>query len=201
MSSDSIKLIISKVMDPEELDARFSRFTRDPSGDRRSNGWLGKLASVLLEGAEDFMNQQGSSRGGDGKVLSRETAPKGVDSSKSAKPATTEKIATDTKSPARVSSGSVFRAFAFDDLDLVINASKAACAFNGDSILYKRPRTNSYVLIIRGQSPSDDAFVRACNSIAEYGRMLRVSQHTDTYFEEHYIPIVAEGAINKLSRI
>ena len=41
LSSDSIKLIISKVTDPEELDTRFSRFTQNPNAVKKDgDNWI-----------------------------------------------------------------------------------------------------------------------------------------------------------------
>lgn len=52
-SADSIVLIITKVEDPEELDARFSKFAPLPGADTEA-----KRQEVLnkLEGAETFLN-------------------------------------------------------------------------------------------------------------------------------------------------
>ncbi len=58
-SSDSIVLIITKVEDPEELDARFSRFAPSPAGDldTHTNEPVEKL-----EGADDILDFLGKIR-------------------------------------------------------------------------------------------------------------------------------------------
>lgn len=196
MSSDSIKLIISKVMDPGELDARFSRFTKGSQDARNSDdAWLQKLTSAFLEGAEDFVKKfTPSSPAGAKKAL-----PPKQDLStnpRSQKPGLTSSVSKLASKPGQVS-----RAFAFDDIDEVLGAAKAVSLFGGDSVLYKNPDTGVYVLILKGKSISDEDFAGTCNLLAEYGRMIKLSPHTEAYFDEHYIPIVKKYAICKLAKI
>lgn len=191
MSSDSIKLIISKVMDPDELDARFSRFTKGPQAEKRAEeSLLGKLASLLLEGAEDFMSHSQDA------ALDNKTAVQ--QTTKPGSPQTASRV-TGKQTPD--STGTVIRAFAFDDLDQVIDAAKATWTFTGESVLYRRPGSGVYVLLLRGKSSTDDAFVRACNSLAEYGRVIAVAPHMDLFLEEHYDMVIRKDAITKLTKV
>ena len=183
MSSDSIQLIISKVSDPEELDTRFSRFTQGRAGKKEAEDWISRLTSALLEGAGALASQQDK-----------------TDTGENAAAPSSGSAADDAQKPAAEDT-SEFRAFAFDDLDMVIAASKAVSSFEGSSILYKSPRDRQYVLLIRSEGTTTEDFSKACNIVAEYGRMLRIVINTPTYYDEHYSIICAGDAIRSLAQI
>lgn len=187
MSSDSIQLIISKVSDPEELDTRFSRFTQTPGLKKEAENWLNKLASALLEGADGLAEQL--------KKLDPSAAA-AAPSDSGSKAAVTSG---ETQTPS--AQGPDFRAFSFADLDSVIRASRAAQAFAGSSSLYKSPVDGHFVLVISNTATEADEFSRACNIIAEYGRMIKTVQNTLYYYEEHYVVITGGNAIGKLAQI
>lgn len=194
LSSDSIKLIISKVPNPEELDARFSRFTQNPNLKKEAENWLNRITAALLEGTDGLA--------GEIKKLAQEQEDS------SAKPVNAsdnggENSGTDGSSDSSSGSQSVteFRAFAFDDLDVVIEACKASSAFNVKSKLYKNPVSGQYVLAIMNPDSESDDFAKACNIVAEYGRMIKTVQNTLSYYEEHYGVIVKQDAIQKLASV
>lgn len=195
LSSDSIKLIISKVPDPEELDTRFSRFTQNPAAKKDGDNWLNRLTAALLEGAEGLVGQL---------QKLNDDAKKPETGAATAVPATSERASgTDQAGPADQAHrrSDDYRAFSFDDMDAAINACKAATAFTGESMLYRNPFNGQYVLIVECADAGNENFSRACNVIAEYGRMLRTVQNTLSYYEEHYKPIVKSDAIHKLAQI
>lgn len=195
LSSDSIKLIISKVPDPEELDTRFSRFTQNPAGKKDGDNWLNRLTAALLEGAEGLVGQlqklndesKKPEAGAGAEVSAASESASGIDQ---AGPADQAHRRSDD-----------YRAFSFDDMDAAINACKAATAFTGESRLYRNPYNGLYVLIVECADAGNENFSRACNVIAEYGRMLRTVQNTLSYYEEHYKPIVKSDAVHKLAQI
>lgn len=199
MSSDSIKLIISKVTDPEELDTRFSRFTKDPAGTAKTEGesWLSKLTSALLEGAGGLADQL------------QKLTPQSVNTDDAKKNADAPQGTADTDQAAADApavgldaiTASDYRAFSFDDLDPIIRASKAASAFDGTSILYKNPHDGRFVLVIECKGTTGESFAKTCNVIAEYGRMMKTVQSSLSYFEEHYQPVIREKAVEKLAAL
>lgn len=195
LSSDSIKLIISKVPDPEELDTRFSRFTQNPAAKKDGDNWLNRLTAALLEGAEGLVGQL---------QKLNDDAKKPEAGAATEVPAASESASgTDQAGPADQAHrrSDDYRAFSFDDMDAAINACKAATAFTGESMLYRNPFNGQYVLIVECADAGNENFSRACNVIAEYGRMLRTVQNTLSYYEEHYKPIVKSDAIHKLAQI
>ena len=195
LSSDSIKLIISKVPDPEELDTRFSRFTQNPAAKKDGDNWLNRLTAALLEGAEGLVGQL--------QKLNDEVKKPEAGAAKEVPAASESASGTDQAGPADQAHrrSDDYRAFSFDDMDAAINACKAATAFTGESMLYRNPFNGQYVLIVECADAGNENFSRACNVIAEYGRMLRTVQNTLSYYEEHYKPIVKSDAIHKLAQI
>ena len=191
--SDGLKLVISKVTDPEELDARFSRFTQNPNArkiDRDS--WLEKMTSILLEGAENIARSQ-----------IRDGGTAVTDGGTEAVKAPSDGNAAAGKNEVRkhIVDPAGYRAFAFTDLDMVINASKSISGFKGESVLYKSPLDGRYVLVLKCHEDDGSDFSKACNVIAEYGRMVRTAQNTLSYYEEHYTVIIGEQAVQKLSTL
>lgn len=195
LSSDSIKLIISKVPDPEELDTRFSRFTQNPAAKKDGDNWLNRLTAALLEGAEGLVGQL--------QKLNDEDRKPEAGAATEVPAASESASGTDQAGPADQAHrrSDDYRAFSFDDMDAAINACKAATAFTGESMLYRNPFNGQYVLIVECADAGNENFSRACNVIAEYGWMLRTVQNTLSYYEEHYKPIVKSDAIHKLAQI
>ena len=187
MSSDSIQLIISKVPDPEELDTRFSRFTQNPGVKREAENWISRLASALLEGADGLAEQ-----------LKKQELPE-ADKAAEGKKAPQESSA--SPAPDAGQDDKDFRVFAFSSLDMAINASRSVCAFTGHSTLYKSPSDGHYVLVLESADTPAEDFSRACNVIAEYGRMVRTVPNTLSYYQEHYTVISGGQAIQKLGQI
>ncbi len=187
LGGDSIQLIISKVEDPEELDTRFSKFSKAPVSRKDGEDWLSKLTSGLLEGAEGLISQL--SKLGDEKNADGQAAGSNA---KSAQPQAEAK---------EVETGIDFRAFLFDDLNRVIEASRTAYDFPGDSTLYKKPDNRHYVLVLEGAGCKPEEFSRACNTIAEYGRTIKTVAGTLAYYDEHYKVISRKQAIRKLGQL
>ena len=67
--------------------------------------------------------------------------------------------------------------------------------------MYNSPDDGHYVLVLSNTVADADEFSRACNIIAEYGRMIRTVQNTLYYYDEHYDVITAGNAVGKLSQI
>lgn len=188
MSSDSIQLVITKVDDPEELDARFSKFAADASGKTPKQGaddWLHKLTSELLEGANGFIEQMRS-----------------LQQNNAAKQAVPEKNGEQPGSAVRPPVPEVsFRAIGFDSLSPVFDAAKAAAFYSGESILYKKPGSSKYVLLIKGSREEHETFSKVCNVLTEYGYSIRTTSATGAYFDEHYEVITPSPAIETLAKI
>ena len=84
---------------------------------------------------------------------------------------------------------------------MVISAARAVSSFDGTSTLYKSLRDGHYVLLIRNEGTTTEDFSKACNIVAEYGRMLRIVINTPAYYDEHYQTVTAGSAIRRLAGI
>lgn len=185
LSSDSIQLVITKVDNPEELDARFSKFSHDPAAGRNpaAADWLHRLTSELLEGASGFLQKIQEAQA-TGKEIPDETKKQGP---KAEKPSALPEL--------------MQRAVGFDSLDPVFDAAKAASFFEGESILYRKPESRKYVLFIKGTKENQSDFFKVSNVLTEYGYSIRTTSGTGAYYDEHYEVVVPSPAITELAQI
>ncbi|MCR5369339.1 MAG: adaptor protein MecA [Clostridium sp.] len=176
LSGESLMLIITKVDDPEELDARFSRFS--PSGEEESPA--NAFSSELLEGAEQLLQFL----------------------SKAAEQAAPNPPKDSPENGDAKEQGPVLRIFRFRSLDEVIHAAGAAAGgYTGASTLYKNPEDSSYYLVLREQTESE-SFARTCNLLSEFSQPVKTrTAGTEAYYEEHYERILGDSALHKLARI
>ena len=198
--NDSIELLITKVDNPEELDARFSRFALGKGNKKPDNGmeWLHRLTNEILEGASGFLAQLAPEDGAQqGKAF--RIAIGGPDGIKEIKPGAVQQGAKAENKKTVTVPEITYRAVSFGDLDTVIEGAAAAEFFTGESVLYKKGETGKYVLMLRGDKTNHDDFAKACNILAEFGQTVATSEGTKSYYDEHYEIIVPSPAIEKLS--
>lgn len=174
LSGESIMLVITKVEDPEELDTRFAKFS--PLTEENEPP-LSQLTGEFLEGASEslpFLESVGQTQ-----------EPAGEEGSD----------ARDRRSALRK-----FRIFRFDQLDRIAEAAGALTGiYDGSNLLYKKPGTHQYYLVIRREGADDLAFSRACNILAEYASRLPGEYASEAYFSEHYEVLIGERALQKLA--
>lgn len=175
-SADSIVLIITKVEDPEELDARFSKFAPLPGSDAEA-----KRQEVFnkLEGAETFLN-----------LLEK----------------VKEKIgAVDSPAPEKASDSenkNALRLFSFATIDGVIEASHLLQGmYFGSNTLYKDSAENIYILALTQSEHTTKDFNRICNMLSEYGTLEKAGGATLAFLEEHCSTMVSNDAVQKLAAI
>ncbi len=195
-SVDELILLITKVSDIDELDARFSRFSQSPSG----------ASDHVLTGADNIINllKKGNDTASinitvekklSGDSNSEKTLPEGLSkllgSLKGDSP--------DSETPSR--SSNLVQAYRFNDLDTVINASKAvSISDNCENALYKCDE-QTYMLIVHISESDPEAFNRLCNVLIEYGAQENISDFTEYYLKEHDCTIIAKNALQNLRKI
>lgn len=175
-SSDSIVLIITKVNDPDELDARFSKFA--PSLSKGSNS---KMQNVLdkLEGAEQFFD-----------LLDK------VKEAVSKQPEPSQKGSEDTAKKPEI------RLFIFDTLDSVIHAAHLLeKMYFGSNTLYKDPKDDVYMLVLTQSDHTVNDYNKICNMLTEYSSLEKADGATLAYLEEHCELIISKEAVQKLASI
>jgi adapter protein MecA 1/2 len=194
VSSDCIVLVITKVEDPEELDTRFSKFT---SSDDES--------AVI----EDVIEEENDLNGADEildifKHIKENVAenksnfiplPKTLVPSK-------EQSASDKKEPKLNNSQNIIKLFSFDNLDTIIQLSYTLKdLYRGNNSLYKSPGNGRYYLLVNKSLHTPEEFNKVCNILSEYGDKERSSYASKAFFKEHYIKVVDNSALQKLSLI
>ena len=145
-SADSIVLIITKVEDPEEIDARFSKFA--PALGQEPN---------KLEGADAIRNLF--------EKVKEKMETKGAKESKAPEDMTP---APKAKSPLRL--------FSFATMDDVMLAVQfLAKVYTGSNTLYKDHAADMYILAMMQSEHSDKDYSRICNMLTEYGSLENAS--------------------------
>ncbi len=167
LNRDSIMLVVTRVEDPDELDARFSSFSPDPDVD-----WTDEEPSGdVLEGAENLM------------------------------PALSSAGCVQTAAVNGQSRINEFHCFRFQNLDQAVAGAKAVQGTDQlQSTLYKDDRDGSFILCIY-MSDQPDTFIRTCNTLSEYGTIMRSRGSSLAYMEEHCEKFISSCALNKLAKI
>ena len=177
-SADSIVLIITKVDDPDEIDARFSKFT--PQAGNESEHKKNE-SSTKLEGAETLRNLF-------------EKVKEKLGSTESSKSAVKEPAVTEKKLP--------FRLFSFATMDdVLLGARFLANVYNGSNTLYKDHAADMYILAITQDDYSEKEFNCISNMLTEYGTLENASGIALAFLEEHCEALVSGSAVQTLASL
>lgn len=196
MYPDTLILVITKVDDPDELDTRFSNFSDDPGDIPEDGGYAYDLeeyddgnmdgdyppdsSNTLFYPPEihekpenDFISLS--------EALGMEPRPK------------TSGIKTGTD---------VIKIFSFKTLDdLAALAGSLDNIYNGLNTVYKDDAKGCYYLVLHKSGHSPDEFSKICNITGEYGTPLKNTYASNSYFEEHFEPLINAKAIQTLAKI
>lgn len=179
-SADSIVLIITKVEDPEEIDARFSKFAPLSGTDSEA-----KKQSLLdkLEGAETFLS-----------LLEKVKEKIGTAESEAAEAVETPEAEPEARHPVRL--------FSFPTMDSVLDAVHLLhTMYYGASALYKDSAENVYILALTQSEHTTLDFNRICNMLTEYGTLEKASGATLAFLEEHCDLMISSNAVEQLAAI
>lgn len=181
-SADSIVLIITKVENPDELDARFSKFAPSPDGGIPQ---AKDETSTKLEGAETLLDLIG-------KVKEKINAAE-----KEKKAEKKENVSEDEES-----SKPSLRLFSFATMDNVLRAVRFLnTMYSGSNTLYKDHAAEVYILALTQSEHSKKDFNRICNMLTEYGTMEKSSGMTLAFLEEHCEALVPQNAVQLLANM
>ncbi|MBO5389101.1 MAG: adaptor protein MecA [Lachnospiraceae bacterium] len=201
VNPDCLILIITKVEDPDELDTRFSRFTKhleaaraytedqeddedqeDEDEDEQELPFSGK-APAGAEGLFEALNNlteglSALSAKRTGKVIGKPVEASGDETKKS------------------------FRLYGFKNLDTVIlSANSVKGIYDSTNTLYKNPKDNRFYLYLTKDNNTDTEFIRTCNILGEYGNKLSMNYAGPSYLNEHYKVIIKANALQTLSEL
>lgn len=211
VSPDCLILIITKVEDPEELDTRFSRFSKysdieietddsledDNIVDEDNLSIFNDAASLMetisdiVENIEQVKKQNEDSKGSNFIPLSA-AIRENVAKKKSEKKNNAKK--NEPKS--------TYRIFSFQNINDISKAAvMIAPIYHDENSLYKSPVDNLYYLIVNNESGDIENYQRVCNLLSEYGTKVKANYAMPYYFSEHFKIIIKKDAIQTLSSI
>lgn len=211
VSPDCLILIITKVEDPEELDTRFSRFSKytdieietddsledDNVADEDNLSIFNDAASLMetisdiVENIEQVKKQNEEGKGSNFTPLSaaiRENVAKKKSEKKNSAKKNEYK--------------STYRIFSFQNINDISKAAvMIAPIYHDENSLYKSPVDNLYYLIVNNESGDIENYQRVCNLLSEYGTKVKANYAMPYYFSEHFKIIIKKDAIQTLSSI
>lgn len=210
VSPDCLILIITKVEDPEELDTRFSRFSKytdievdDESDDNESDDTDDNLnlfenASSLMETISDIVENIEQAK----KQSESGNNPTFIPLSAAIRENNTKKKQDKSKNKKKDNKQTNYRIFSFQNInDISKAAAMVAPIYHDSNSLYKSPNDNLYYLIVNHEATDMENYQRACNLLSEYGTKVKSNYAMPYYFSEHFKMIIKGDAIQTLASI
>ena len=220
ISNDCLVLVVTKVEDPDELDTRFSRFSKinvDDSFDEdfsdiddtdfEEMDFLDDEDDIDMDDeplpfspSSDFDNADS-----DASTSSKERSA--IDDALDLIAPFTQAIAQAKKEAMRKkkenrSSVQDCQYYSFQNFSQAAQLGAfLAPFFEGESSLYKDSFSNNYYMILRKTQSENDTFHRACNIAADFGVRISDSYATPAYFREHFETILEENAVEMLGEL
>ena len=220
ISNDCLVLVVTKVEDPDELDTRFSRFSKinvDDSFDEdfsdiddtdfEEMDFLDDEDDIDMDDeplpfspSSDFDNADS-----DASTSSKERSA--IDDALDLIAPFTQAIAQAKKEAMRKkkenrSSVQDCQYYSFQNFSQAAQLGAfLAPFFEGESSLYKDSFSNNYYMILRKTQSENDTFHRACNIAADFGVRISASYATPAYFREHFETILEENAVEMLGEM
>lgn len=219
ISSDCLVLVVTKVEDPDELDTRFSRFSKVNMDDTFDEDFSDIDDSDFeemdfLEYEDEDMDEEPlpftASADLDNTDSDNSDSAKGrsaIDEALDLIAPFTQAIAQAKKEAMKKKKGSPSSVqdcqyYSFQNFSQAVQLSSFLAPFyQGESSLYKDTSSSSYYMILRKTNSETDTFHRACNIAADFGVRISASYATPAYFKEHFQTIVAENAIEVLCEL
>lgn len=220
ISNDCLVLVVTKVENPDELDTRFSRFSKinmDDSFDEdfsdiddtdfEEMDFLDDEDDIDMDDeplpfspSSDFDNADS-----DASTSSKERSA--IDDALDLIAPFTQAIAQAKKEAMRKkkenrSSVQDCQYYSFQNFSQAAQLGAfLAPFFEGESSLYKDSFSNNYYMILRKTQSENDTFHRACNIAADFGVRISASYATPAYFREHFETILEENAVEMLGEL
>ena len=220
ISNDCLVLVVTKVEDPDELDTRFSRFSKinvDDSFDEdfsdiddtdfEEMDFLDDEDDIDMDDeplpfspSSDFDNADS-----DASTSSKERSA--IDDALDLIAPFTQAIAQAKKEAMRKkkenrSSVQDCQYYSFQNFSQAAQLGGfLAPFFEGESSLYKDSFSNNYYMILCKTQSENDTFHRACNIAADFGVRISASYATPAYFREHFETILEENAVEMLGEL
>ena len=220
ISNDCLVLVVTKVEDPDELDTRFSRFSKINMDDSFDEDFSDIDDTDFEE--MDFLDDEddidmddeplpfGPSSDFDNADSDASTSSKersAIDDALDLIAPFTQAIAQAKKEAMRKkkenrSSVQDCQYYSFQNFSQAAQLGAfLAPFFEGESSLYKDSFSNNYYMILRKTQSENNTFHRACNIAADFGVRISASYATPAYFREHFETILEENAVEMLGEL
>ncbi|MBR1567674.1 MAG: adaptor protein MecA [Lachnospiraceae bacterium] len=208
VNPDCLILIITKVEDPEELDTRFSRFTReadydyDYEDDEDSEDSDSATADTEYDYTETNDSDTGNTSIFDvlGNIVENLEAVRNAAINKDnfqALSASAPKVTAEA-----AENYDIYRIFMFLSLHNVTSAATQLIGiYDGENTLFKNPMDTRYYLLLNQSSHTADEFNLVCNTLSEYGSKIKTSYAMPYYMAEHFTPIIKRNALQTLAEL
>ena len=191
ISSDTIVLIVTKVAYPEELDTRFSNFTKHPQEDQNQYSEDG--------GSSDFLDYIGGRSASEILDVASKVVGDSGDSAESGDEAETAGSA--IQKPITDQSGTLTRIYSFSSIDDLFELSHVLSGYvKSDNTLY-RIKGEGYYLVLRGEGQTPAEYNKICNVASEYGALSPLPGGAEHYFGEHRRPVLEHNALQNLAAL
>ena len=220
ISNDCLVLVVTKVEDPDELDTRFSRFSKINMEDSFDEDFSDIDDTDFEE--MDFLDDEDDidmddeplpfspssdfdNADSDASTSSKERSA--IDDALDLIAPFTQAIAQAKKEAMRKkkenrSSVQDCQYYSFQNFSQAAQLGAfLAPFFEGESSLYKDSFSNNYYMILRKTQSENDTFHRACNIAADFGVRISASYATPAYFREHFETILEENAVEMLGEL
>lgn len=195
VSPDCLILVITKVDDPEELDTRFSKFSKPNDYDDDDDD----DDEELLDGAHNIMDLLNEI---DSEIDNLSVADELTINSNAPKTAELNKtISSDSPKKANEEAPiDIYKIYTFDSLaDVTRVAILLNTIYQGENTLYKDEINTAYYLVIHKSDSTPVLYNKVCNILSEYGKKTKNTYATISYMEEHYRLVIKDNALDILS--
>lgn len=206
VNQDCLILVITKVEDPEELDTRFSKFSKPISVDMDED----TDETHQDESDEELNDEETSSEEPEQHhetildLLNEiDQELQGLSSAEKLATSTTKDDAkSDSKAKKIPTTSKLYRVFTFKTLSQVIDASKVIDSmYSKKNTLYKNPNNDLYYLVVYQMDSALDAFSNVCTLLSEFSKREQGTYASTSYLEEHFKLMIKENAISVLANL
>lgn len=178
--ADCAVVIITKVEDPDELDTRFSRFAPSVHGEDGPIATISEMISDLQESSDGIMDLF--------KKIQQQKTPEET------KPIEQAPVTDDDKT--------LCCYFSFESLgDVIEVAHVLKNTVLGNNSLYKDTAKGTVLLKLCSNGMDKSDFLRICNLVSEYGKVLKDNGYLHNFIGEHMELLVEQAALESLSEI
>lgn len=178
MNSDCLVLVITKVEDPEELDTRFSKFTK-PGMEEIPEDAAGAVEQTI----QDIIGPELDDLLKKAMELGRVKTEKELN----------KKIEESGKVP-------LYTIFSFDEFDTIQQVSNVLAQFyKGENALYQDPATKRYYLVVNFQGGTMAEYHHAIHVLLDFGKKEKMPSTRVQFFREHFHILYDKNAVQSIA--